>query len=275
MNVVGAILQKNLLNFIRDKGRLLGSIIMALFFLFIFSFVMKSSMNGLEQPMNYLISGVIIMTVFQTSLNNSTDILSDIASGYMKEVLVSPISRAQISIGHILSGSIIAVLQGLLITVLSLFMGFHLDILHLLQMIAVMAAAGLTFGSIGLFLATISRNSSSFQIVSTMIMMPFTFLSGAYIPTTIMPKFLAPLVYINPLTYLTAIFRFISLKMEGVSQSELIKQGVAYDIHGFVITPIIGLLIIILMGVIFFLLCVDKFNKADFSNVKVAAGPRR
>ncbi len=275
MNVVGAILQKNLLNFIRDKGRLLGSIIMALFFLFIFSFVMKSSMNGLEQPMNYLISGVIIMTVFQTSLNNSTDILSDIASGYMKEVLVSPISRAQISIGHILSGSIIAVLQGLLITVLSLFMGFHLDSLHLLQMIAVMAAAGLTFGSIGLFLATISRNSSSFQIVSTMIMMPFTFLSGAYIPTTIMPKFLAPLVYINPLTYLTAIFRFISLKMEGVSQSELIKQGVAYDIHGFVITPIIGLLIIILMGVIFFLLCVDKFNKADFSNVKVAAGPRR
>ena len=213
MNVVGAILQKNLLNFIRDKGRLLGSIIMALFFLFIFSFVMKSSMSGLEQPMNYLISGVIIMTVFQTSLNNSTDILSDIASGYMKEVLVSPISRAQISIGHILSGSIIAVLQGLLITVLSLFMGFHLDILHLLQMIAVMAAAGLTFGSIGLFLATISRNSSSFQIVSTMIMMPFTFLSGAYIPTTIMPKFLAPLVYINPLTYLTAIFRFISLKM--------------------------------------------------------------
>lgn len=275
MNVVGAILQKNLLNFIRDKGRLFGSIIMALFFLFIFSFVMKSSMSGLEQPMNYLISGVIIMTVFQTSLNNSTDILSDIASGYMKEVLVSPISRAQISIGHILSGSIIAVLQGLLITVLSLFMGFHLDILHLLQMIAVMAAAGLTFGSIGLFLATISRNSSSFQIVSTMIMMPFTFLSGAYIPTTIMPKFLAPLVYINPLTYLTAIFRFISLKMEGVSQSELIKQGVAYDIHGFVITPIIGLLIIILMGVIFFLLCVDKFNKADFSNVKVAAGPRR
>lgn len=275
MNVVGAILQKNLLNFIRDKGRLLGSIIMALFFLFIFSFVMKSSMSGLEQPMNYLISGVIIMTVFQTSLNNSTDILSDIASGYMKEVLVSPISRAQISIGHILSGSIIAVLQGLLITVLSLFMGFHLDILHLLQMIAVMAAAGLTFGSIGLFLATISRNSSSFQIVSTMIMMPFTFLSGAYIPTTIMPKFLAPLVYINPLTYLTAIFRFISLKMEGVSQSELIKEGVAYDIHGFVITPIIGLLIIIIMGVIFFLLCVDKFNKADFSNVKVAAGPRR
>ncbi len=275
MNVVGAILQKNLLNFIRDKGRLLGSIIMALFFLFIFSFVMKSSMSGLEQPMNYLISGVIIMTVFQTSLNNSTDILSDIASGYMKEVLVSPISRAQISIGHILSGSIIAVMQGLLITVLSLFMGFHLDILHLLEMIAVMAAAGLTFGSIGLFLATISRNSSSFQIVSTMIMMPFTFLSGAYIPTTIMPKFLAPLVYINPLTYLTAIFRFISLKMESVSQSELIRQGVAFDVHGFVITPIIGLLVIILMGVIFFLLCVDKFNKADFSNVKVAAGPRR
>lgn len=274
MGVVGAILQKNLLNFIRDRGRLLGSLIMSFFFLFIFSFVMKSSVSGLEQPMNYLISGVIIMTVFQTSLNNSTDILSDIASGYMKEVLVSPISRAQISIGHILSGSVISIMQGLLITILSLFMGFKLDPLHLLEMIAVMAVAGLTFGSIGLFLATISRNSSSFQIVSTMIMMPFTFLSGAYIPTTIMPKFLAPLVYINPLTYLTAIFRFISLKMENIALADLVKQGVAFDIHGFVVTPVIGLLVIILIGVIFFALCVEKFNKADFSNVKVAAAPR-
>lgn len=269
MSVVGAILGRNLLNFIRDKGRLIGTLVMSFFFLFIFSFVMQSSMDTLEQPMNYLISGVIIMTVFQSSLNNSTDILSDISSGFMKEILVAPISRAQISIGQVLSSSVIAVAQGLMIAVISLFMGLKIDALHFAEMIGVMAVAGVTFGSIGLFLATIARNSAAFQVITTIIVMPFTFLSGAYIPTTMMPGFLQPLIYINPLTYITAIFRYITLKMDGTPIAELVKQGVAYNVHGFIITPQMGLLFIVLIGFVFFLLCVNKFNKADFSNVKV------
>lgn len=269
MDAVGAILSRNLLNFVRDKGRLLGTLFMSLFFLFIFSFVMKSSMGGLDQPMNYLISGVIIMAVFQSALNNSTDILSDISSGFMKEILVAPITRVQISIGQILSSSIIAVIQGILIAVLGLFMGLKLDVPHFAEMIGIMAVAGVTFGSIGLFLATIARNSAAFQIITAIVVMPFTFLSGAYIPTTIMPSFLRPLIYINPLTYITSIFRFITLKMEDLPRAELVKQGVAQSINGFTVTPVLGLLFIIIIGFTFFILCVHKFNKADFSNVKV------
>lgn len=269
MRAIGAILSRSLRNFVRNRGRLIGTLILSFFFLFIFSFVMKSSVAGVTQPMNYLISGIIIMTVFQSSLNNSTDILSDIASGFMKEILVSPIARWQISIGQILSSSVIAIAQGLIISVISLFMGLKLTPLHFLEMIGVMAIAGITFGSIGLFLATITRNSASFQVVTSIAVMPFTFLSGAYIPTTIMPNFLKPLIYINPLTYLTSIFRYITLDMGGLSSTELVRQGVAYDIKGFIITPHMGFLLIILIGFIFFALCVKKFSKTDFSSVKV------
>lgn len=104
MNPITAIVQRNLLNYVRSKGRILGSLFMSIFMLVMFSFLMKSAMNGLDAPMPYLISGVIIMSVFQVSVNNSSDILSDISSGYMKEVLVAPIARTQISMGHILSG---------------------------------------------------------------------------------------------------------------------------------------------------------------------------
>lgn len=270
MNAIGAILNRNLINFMRNRGRLLGTLFMSFFFLFIFSFIMNSSMgNSLAQPMNYLISGIIIMTVFQSSLNNSTDILSDISSGFMKEILVAPIPRWQISIGQVLSSSVIAIAQGIIVIVVSLFMGLKIDPLHFIEMIGIMAVAGLTFGSIGLFLATVARNSSAFQIMTSIVVMPFTFLSGAYIPTTMMPSFLRPLIYINPLTYITSIFRYITLRMESMSASELVKEGVAYDIHGFIITPQIGFLFIILIGLVFFGLCVNKFNKADFSNVKV------
>ena len=269
MEAIGAIVSRNLINFTRNRGRLFGTLFMSFFFLFIFSFVMKSSMNSIAQPMNYLISGIIIMTVFQSSLNNSTDILTDIASGFMKEIMVAPVKRWQISIGQVLSSSVISIIQGIIITVISLFMGLSISIGDFLEMIGIMAVAGLTFGSIGLYLATIARNSATFQIITAIAVMPLTFLSGAYIPTTIMPAFLRPIIYLNPLTYLTSIFRYISLSMEGLTKAELVKEGVAYNIHGFTIMPSLGFFIIILIGLIFFALCVNQFNKADFSNVKV------
>lgn len=269
MRAVNAILIRNLTSFSRDKMRFFFTIFMSFFFLFIFSFVMKSTASGMDQPMNYLISGVIIMTVFQTALNNSMGILEDISTGFMKEILVSPISRWQISIGQILSSATLAVLQGLIVLIIGIFMGLSIDPPHFIAMVGVMLLVGVIFSAMGLYLATLAKNSTTFQIMTSVVVMPLTFLSGAYIPTTIMPSFLQPVVYINPLTYTTSIFRFITLKMESLPTDALVQSGVAFNINGFTITPYIGLFIIILLGAAFMSLCVNRFNKADFSNVKV------
>lgn len=268
MRAIKAILIRNLINFTRDRMRLFFTLFMSVIFLFIFSFVMKSPASGLDHPMNYLISGIIIMTVFQAALNNSMNILDDISSGFMKEILVAPIARWQISIGQILSSAAIAVLQGLIIIIMGLFMGLDLDVLHSLEMIGLMILVGITFSSMGLYLATLSKNSTTFQLMISILMIPLTFLSGAYIPTTVMPAFLRPVVYLNPLTYTTAIFRYITLKMESQSAASLVKTGVAFDVHGFVIMPYFGLFIVLAIGSVFFALCVNQFSKADFSRVK-------
>lgn len=274
MNPITAIVQRNLLNYVRSKGRVFGSLFMSMFMLVMFSFLMKSSMSGLDAPMNYLISGVIIMSVFQVSVNNSSDILSDISSGYMKEVLVAPIARTQISMGHILSGAVIATLQGVVTMICGIVLGLRVGVLQILLLAAVMLISAMAFSAIGLFLATVSRNSPAFQTLSSMIMMPLTFVSGAYIPTTIIPGFLLPIVYLNPLTYTTSIFRYIALGAHTLTTEELVEQGMAFSIGGFVIAPLMGLAITILIGAFFFVLCVRKFNRADFSTIKVAAGMR-
>jgi Predicted membrane protein len=268
MRAIKAILERNLINFTRDKMRLFFTIFMSVFFLFIFSYVMKSAAGSIENPMNYLISGVIIMTIFQGALNNSMGILEDISNGYMKEILVAPIARWQISIGQILSATVISSLQGLIVIVMGLFMGLNVDVVHFIEMIVVMLLVGITFSSIGLFLATLSRNSSTFQLIITVISMPLTFLSGAYIPTIVIPSFLKPIIYINPLTYTTAAFRYIALKMEGMSTVMLLKTGVAFKVLGVTVLPYMGLIMIIAVGFLFFALCVNRFNKADFSTVK-------
>lgn len=274
MNPVTAIIQRNLLNYTRNRGRMIGSIVMSMFMLVMFSFMMKSSMSGFGEPMNYLIAGVIIMTVFQTGINNSSDILSDISDGYMKEVMVAPIARSQISIGNIISGAVVSTLQGTLTMIISLIIGFRINVLQSLLLIVVMLVSAMTFSAVGLFLATVSRNSPSFQTISSMIMMPLTFVCGAYIPTTMMPGFLLPVVYLNPLTYVTSIFRYIALGAYKMSSAELVREGMAFNIYGFIITPVMGLLITVLIGTVFFALSVGKFNQADFSTVKVAKAMR-
>lgn len=268
MRGIKAILKRNLTNFSRNKMQLVFAIFMPVFFLFIFSFVMKSSASGVEQPINYLISGIIIMTVFQSALSNSTNIIEDMSMGFMKEIIVSPVARWQISIGQILSSSIISMLQGIIVIIIALFMGLKIDVLQFAEMLGVMASVGITFSSIGLFLATLAKNSITFQVMITAFTLPLTFLSGAYIPTTVMPEIIRPLVYINPLTYTTSIFRYITLKMESLSTDALVKAGVAFDLNGFIIKPYFGLAIILTMGLLFFILCVHQFNKADFSQVK-------
>lgn len=269
MRTIRAILTRNLVKLMRSRTRLFSTIFMSVLFLFIFSFVMKSAAAGLDHPMNYLISGIIIMTVFQAALNNSMNILEDISNGFMKEILVAPIGRWQIAIGEILSSAIIAVTQGLIIIIMGLFMGLRIDPLHFLLMVILMCMVGVTFSSIGLYLAALAKESTSFQLLVMLVTFPLTFLSGAYIPTMVLPEILRPIVYLNPLTYTTALFRFVTLRMEALSQTALIKAGVAFNVHGFVVTPLFGAGIVLAMGSIFFVLCVRQFVRADFSRVKV------
>jgi ABC-2 type transport system permease protein len=248
--------------------KLFMNLFMSGLFLFIFSFVMKSTGAGLSNPMNYLIAGIIIMTVFQSALNNSMNILDDISSGFMKEILVAPISRWQIAIGHMLSSMVVSVLQGVIIVVIGLFMGLELNFLHVMEMLGVMLVVGLTFSAMGLYLATITRESSNFQLLVSLISFPLTFLSGAYIPTMALPKILIPIIYVNPLTYTTAAFRYVTLHMENMPVSILLKNGVAFDVHGFIILPWMSLCFVLIICAIFFFLCVNQFSNADFSKVK-------
>ena len=134
MRAIKAILFRNLTAFSRDKMRFFFTLFMSGFFLFIFSFVMKAAATGIAAPMSYLISGIIIMTVFQSALNNSMNIIEDVASGFMKEIMVAPIARWQISLGQIASATVISVLQGMLIVIIGLFIGLKLDLFHFIEM---------------------------------------------------------------------------------------------------------------------------------------------
>ncbi len=130
-----------------------------------------------------------------------------------------------------------------------------------------MIMVGLVFSGLGLYLAALVKNSQTFQVVVTAITMPLTFLCGAYIPLSMLPKVLQYVAYLNPMTYTTAFFRTIILEKTSLTTDQLIAEQLAFKIGGFVITPPISMVIVIIFGVIFLLLSTYVFSKVDFSRI--------
>lgn len=275
MRAVSAILKRNLLRLIRDRGRVVGTIVMPIFMMFICSFVVNSPSTGIHSPINYLIVGVDVMIVFQGAFNYSSVVLDDVASGFMREIIVAPISRNSIAVGNILSTALLAAAQGMIVLFISFFIGFRTTVLGFLLMVLMILLSGIVFSSSALFLSLTTKNQANYMMVSSFIFMPIMLLSGAYVPTTILPKIVLPLVYINPLTYLTGAFRYIALGMTDLTTEELIQQGVAFQLGSLTVTPAISWIVILLIGMLFFFLCVRRFKNVDLSEIQGSFSGRR
>jgi len=266
MNTVFALWKRGLKAFIRNRTGLIFSLVFPFFFVYVFGAIFKN--DFIENPIAYMLSGVIITTVFESSLNLASSTVDDMVSGFMKEVLVSPAKRIAVAMGQLLSAATVSTLQGVLILIIGLFTGIKFTtwttpIFILFAMISV----GLVFSGVGLFLATKVRSGQTFQIIKTAVTMPLTFISGAYIPLSMLPNTLKFVAYFNPMTYATAFFRMIVLEKTNLSTAELVKEGLAIDINGFIVTPVMSFTIIIAIGLIFLILSTNSFVKTDFSRV--------
>lgn len=266
MNIVFALWFRNIKAFARDKTRLISSVIFPFFFIYVFSSIFKNEF--IENPVTYMLAGVIISTVFDFSLRISSSTIDDMASGFMKEVLVSPVARISIAAGQFLSSATISTIQGLIVLVVGFFIGLRVSSpLTIIYAILAMIFVGLVFAGFGLFLASNTKNTQTFQVVSMAITMPMTFISGAYIPFSLLPKTLVFIGYLNPMTYAVAFFRAITLEKLSLPQAELIKEELAFKMGEFVVTPFMSMLILLIFGVLFLILSTLTFVNIDFSKI--------
>lgn len=264
MRVITALWFRNVKLFVRNRVQLILMFIMPFFYLYLLSTMFESAF--ISNPLYYVLAGIVIIVVFQTSLNIATSTIDDIVSGYMKEVLVSPVKRIQIAIGQMLSSTTIATFQGILILIVGYLIGMRYTSMWTpIAIIAAMIMVGLVFSSFGLYLATCVKDAQTFQIISMAVTTPITFLCGVYVPLSLLPHGLQYLALLNPMTYATAFFRSLSLEKMSLSTDELMAEQLAFKIHHFIITPQISIIIVLLFGVLFLFLSTFAFTKVDFS----------
>ena len=120
----------------------------------------------------------------------------------LKETMVAPVARFDIMIGRTLGGATVATLQGIIVFVIALLVGFRpASILGLLLALIFMALIGTFFTALGTAVASKLADMQGFQLIMNFLIMPIFFLSGALFPLEGLPPALSVVTRINPLTY--------------------------------------------------------------------------
>jgi len=193
---------------------MIGSITFPLLFLFVFGSGLSARMGFLGPGIDFtqfMFPGIIGMTVLMSSFMSGVSVVWDREFGFLKEVLVAPISRASIVVGKTLGSATIALLQGGLILLFAPLIGVSLSAWTVLLLLPLMLLLSASMGSLGILLATRIRSMEAFQAVMQMLMFPMIFLSGVFFPTEGLPTWMSILVKINPATYGVAPIRQVML----------------------------------------------------------------
>lgn len=197
---------RDIKRFLRTPSRIVGSVAMPLLFLVFLAFGFGgAAIPGLPDDVDYLqylVPGMVGFTMLFGASFAGLSILSDQDVGFLKEILVAPISRTSIVLGRIAGGSTTALVQALLILLLSIPLGFRIaSPLALPIALLFLVLIAVTFVGFGVALASQFSDSEGFGLVVQFVIFPLFFLSGAIYPVSNFPEPIQYLALFNPLTY--------------------------------------------------------------------------
>jgi len=190
--------------FLRDRTRLISSFIQPLLWLVIFGagFGTRFLIPGVSYQ-QFIFPGIIGQTLLFTSMFMGISVIWDKEFGFMKEILVSPVSRFTLFLGKMFGDSTDALIQGIIVFAFGTLLGIAFDPITFLLCLPIMLL--ITFGlvSIGLTIASAMGSLESFGAIQTFINLPLFFLSGALFPVSGLgiPEWLSIASIFNPLTY--------------------------------------------------------------------------
>ncbi|MFI8287589.1 ABC transporter [Streptomyces sp. ms191] len=149
----------------------------------------------------YLFPGMLMMTVQTPAVMVGIRLITDRQSGYLRELLMAPVSRSTLLLGSCAGGTIVSTVQGAVLLGLAGAVGLPYDPLLLALLLAGMILTSFTITSLSLALAVSLNRPEVFHMLLGLVMMPLLFLSGGFFPLENLPGWAHTLAAVNPLAY--------------------------------------------------------------------------
>lgn len=204
MRVIYILWLREVKKYLRSRTQIIASLGSPIMYLGVLGFGLGPIFRkaGEGSYLQFMAPGVIGMTVLFTSMFSGIALLWDRQFGFLKETLVAPVPRLWIMMGRTVGGATVSIIQGLLILVICLVAGFRPVSFAVIPLaILFMALIAIVFAALGTVIGSSLKNMQGFQLVMNFLVMPIYFLSGALYPLTNLPRALALLTRIDPLTY--------------------------------------------------------------------------
>ncbi|MEW6111835.1 MAG: ABC transporter permease [Thermodesulfobacteriota bacterium] len=207
MNFIGTVYTlwlRETTRFKRNKSRLIGSMALPLLFLV----VLGSGFGGFFRYrgnvtyMEFIGPGIVGMSLLFSSMFGGLNVLWDKQFGFLKEILVAPVSRVGIMAGITLGTVTTSMLKALVFLAALLLTGLmKADFLGIVFATLFMILISASFVALGIAFASRMSDPHGFQLIMNFLIMPVFFLSGALFPLEGLPGWLTVLTYLDPLTY--------------------------------------------------------------------------
>lgn len=189
--------------YLRERIRIVSSFFQPILWLVVFGTGIRFPTSGVISLgyQEFIFPGIIGQTLLFTSMFMGISVIWDREFGFLKEILVAPISRVSIFLGKMLGASTDALIQGVIVFSLGFVVGVPVNAITFLQALPLMLL--ITFGlvCIGLTIASFISSLESFGVIQSFVNLPLFFLSGALFPLSNVPGWLQWVSYVNPLTY--------------------------------------------------------------------------
>jgi len=257
--------RRELIRFTRTRSRILSGFVQPILFLFVLGYGLSplvGSTAGFDFT-KFVYPGVVAMSVVTTAIFSAMSIVWDREFGFLREMLVAPVSRSAIVIGKTAGGASIATVQGTIMLVLAPLVGVNLTPVVVVQVILIEFLMAVSLTAFGVFVASRIEKLESFQVVMQLVLFPMLFLSGAMFPLSGLPTWLAILTRINPLTYAIAPLRKVVFSAQSMPIEAQRRFPTEVTILGHPLSMAIEIGIVIAFAVVFLVLAVRNFGRPD------------
>jgi len=239
----GAITLRHVRNFARQPWWIAISLMQPVIYLLLFSQLFQSlSSNPAFRGsyLDFLLPGIVVMSALSSGGWAGTASIEDMSRGVMDRMLVTPVRRAAVIIGHLGQQALIVALQAVVLVGIGLVVGARFDggPGGLAVMFVASILLGTAIGALSHAIALLARTQETLIAASQGIILPMTFLSTTFMVADLMPGWMATVASFNPLTWAVDVSR---AALDGTSDASFIVARLGWLTAFLVVSVVLAL----------------------------------
>jgi ABC-2 type transport system permease protein len=205
-----ALATRNLLRNARSPMLLAASLLQPVVWLLLFSQIFSGLGDtvqfrrlGYGSYLELFVPGMLVLSMLFTALQSGLATVTDIDTGVMDKLLISPIRRSSILLGRIAADGVTMAVQAVIILGLAVLMGasWRTGWPGALALLGCAVAFGVVWSSVSNLIALRTRNAELTMVAGLFLTLPVLFLSSAFFPKPLLPGWLQTVADLNPAAY--------------------------------------------------------------------------